>query len=84
MAAVPAGSSLFLGSGNAAAEPTVGSGGNPGALATIKPPKTNTVLDSAAEIAGSPPVQGAVLVGIGILVVCWLFIRWHDKRTTRV
>jgi len=83
MAAVPAGSSLFLGNGNAAAEPTVGPGGNPGALATSKPPKTNTVLDSAGDIAGSPPFQGAVLVGIGVLVVCWLFIRWHDKRGAR-
>ena len=83
MAAVPAGSSLFLGSGNAAAEPTVGAG-NPGALATTKPPKTNTVLDAAGDIAGSPPFQGAALVGIGVLVVCWLFIRWHDKRGARV
>jgi DNA-binding beta-propeller fold protein YncE len=81
IAAVPAGSSLFLGLGAGA------SAGNPsatmpGALVTQKPPTTSTMFDTARDLASSPPVQGAAMVGALILVLCWLLIRWNDRRAT--
>lgn len=81
MAAVPSGSSLFLGQGGAGA--TLSSNANgvmPGAIATGEPPTTSTVVDAARDIVGYPPVQGAALVAASILFACWLFIRWYDKR----
>ena len=82
MAVVPSGSSLFLGNGKAASEPTLGGVNTPGPLVTAKPP-TTAVLDSAGAIVGSPPFQGAVLVAVVILIACWLLIRWYDRRRLR-
>ena len=82
MAVVPSGSSLFLGNGVAAAQPTKGVTNTPGPFVTAKPP-TTAVLDSAAAIVGSPPFQGGVLVAVVILVACWLLIRWYDRRQIR-
>jgi DNA-binding beta-propeller fold protein YncE len=81
MAAVPRGSSLFLGQG--AAETTASPGTEAGVsnvTATPQPPATSTVVDTAQQLVGSAPVQGAAVVATGILFLCWLFIRWYDKR----
>ena len=65
LAAVPAGSSLYLGAGSPATPgPAVGT---PGAIVTQKPPPTGTFVDAARDVAGSPPVQGAAVVAIAIL-----------------
>jgi DNA-binding beta-propeller fold protein YncE len=82
MAAVPRGSSLFLGQGQAAPSATT-PGQMPGALATVKPPTTSTVVDVASGIAASPPFQGALIVALLILVVCRALIAWHDRRAVR-
>ena len=79
LAAVPRGSSLFLGHGPS-------SSGSPGpvtgGLTTPQPPPTSTIVDAAAQLAGSGPLQEAVMIGLTILVLCWLLIRWHDRRGT--
>jgi len=82
LAAVPSGSSLFLGNGSAKAGPTSGPGATAAVLATAKPP-TTSVVDSARDVVSSPPFQGAVIVAVIILVACWLFIRWYDRRQLR-
>jgi len=85
MAAVPRGSSLFLGQG--AADPTASPGTNgtmSGVIATLQPPTTSTVVETAQQIVGYPPVQGAAAVAVGILFLCRLFIRWYDRRAVRV
>ncbi len=84
MAAVPRGSSLFMGQG--AADPTASPGTDANVarpFATPQPPTTSTVVDTAEQLVGSAPVQGAAAVGAGILFLCWLFIRWYDKRQLR-
>ncbi len=79
MAAVPSGSSLFLGQGGpTSAGPT---GTTASALTTPQPPTTSTIVDTATSIAGYPPVQGAALVAAVILLACWFVIRWYDRRT---
>lgn len=79
MAAVPSGSSLFLGQGGpTSAGPT---GTTASALTTPEPPTTSTIVDTATSIAGYPPVQGAALVAAVILLACWFVIRWYDRRT---
>lgn len=84
MAAVPSGSSLFLGQGNPSGTATPNPNGEPGAISTVKPPTTSmSVVDTARDIVSYPPVQEAVLVAVAILFLCWLFIRWYDKRTMR-
>lgn len=83
MAVVPRGSSLFIGQGAVDATSSLSAGTNgakSGALATPQPPTTSTVVETAQQIVGSPPVQGAMAVATGILFLCWLFIRWYDKR----
>jgi hypothetical protein len=55
----------------------------PGAMTTPVPPSTNTVADTVRDVAGYPPLQGAAVVAAGILLLCWLFIRWYDKRQVR-
>lgn len=40
-------------------------------------------MGAAFEIAGYPPVQGAATVAVAILILCWLFIRWYDRRQLR-
>jgi DNA-binding beta-propeller fold protein YncE len=81
MAPIPSGSSLFLGHGGAEATPTVvPTGTMPGAITTSGPPTTSTVVDTARDIVGYPPVQDAALVAVAILVLCWLFVRWYDRR----
>lgn len=78
LAAVPAGSSLYLGHGAPqTAAPAVGT---PGALVTQKPPPTGTFVDTAKDVAGYPPLQGAAAVGLAILIGYWLIARWYDKR----
>lgn len=79
MAAVPRGSSLFLGQGQAAPSATA-AGQMPGVLATAEPPTTSTIVDAAKDLAGSPPFQGSLLVAVLVLVACWLLIRWYDRR----
>lgn len=81
MAAVVRGSSLYVGQGQSGATPSAGGAGStPGAIVTPQPPATSTVLDSARDVVGYPPFQGAALVGIAILFGCWLLVRWHDRR----
>jgi DNA-binding beta-propeller fold protein YncE len=82
MAAIPAGSSLFLGDGPAGS--TASAGTETGALTTVKPATTSTVVDGAADVVGSPPFQGALAVAVGILLICWLAIRWYDRRAQRL
>jgi hypothetical protein len=82
MAAIPSGSSLFLGQGSTGATPAPG-GNPPASLSTPRPATTSTVVDTAKDIVGYPPVQGAALVAVGILFLCWMFIRWYDKRAVR-
>jgi hypothetical protein len=82
MVAVPTGSSLFLGLG-AGASPSGGVSATPAALGTPEPPTTSMVVEAARGIIGYPPFQGAAIVAIAILVVCWLFIRWYDRRAAR-
>jgi hypothetical protein len=81
MSAVPRGSSLFLGQG-AGASPSAGAATPRPAsvLATPEPPPTSTIVDSARDLAGSPPFQGAAVVAAGILFLCWVFVRWYDRR----
>ena len=84
MAAVPTGSSLFLGQGALGASPSGAAGATmPGVIATPQPPTTSTVVDTARSIVGYPPVQGALVVAAAILFACWLFIRWYDRRAAR-
>jgi hypothetical protein len=79
MAAVPAGSSLSTGSANAvvAATPT---GHLAAAIGSSKPPSTSTIVDNVSAIASERPVQGAVAVGLAILLGYWLLIHWYDRR----
>jgi DNA-binding beta-propeller fold protein YncE len=85
MAAVPSGSSLFLGLGGSAASPSAASSVPvTAALTTPLPPATSTVTDTVWSLASYPPVQGAATVAVGILFVCWLFIRWYDRRAARL
>ena len=86
MAAVPRGSSLFVGQGPVDATASAAAGTNgavSGSLATPQPPATSTVVQTATQIVGSAPVQGAMAVAVAILLLCWLFIRWYDKRQPR-
>lgn len=79
MAAVPRGSSLFLGQGEAVpSASTVGP--MSGAIGTAEPPTTSTIVDTARDLAGSAPLQQALLVALAILLGCWLLIRWYDRR----
>jgi len=85
MAAVPRGSSLYLGLG-AHASPSASSKATippSSILGTPEPPTTSTIVDTAGQIASSAPFQSAATVALGILFVCWLFIRWYDRRTVR-
>jgi len=84
MAAVPRGSSLYLGHG-AGASPSASPGQaatvtTPAPLLTPKPPVTSTVVDTATQIASSPSFQSAAIVALAILLLCWLFISWYDRR----
>lgn len=84
MAAIPSGSSLFLGQGSTGETPAPG-GNKPNSLSTPKPPTTSlAVVDTVRDIASYPPVQGAALVGVAILFLSWLFIRWYDRRAKRL
>ncbi len=78
MAAVPAGSSLYLGNGQPSSPAPAA--GTPGALVTQKPPPTGTFVDTARDVAGYPPFQGAAVVALVILVGYWLIARWYDRR----
>jgi hypothetical protein len=80
MASVPRGSSLYLGQGSTGSASPVPNGQMPGALTTPVPPSTSTVVDTARNIATYPPVQGAATVAVAVLFLCWLFIKWYDKR----
>jgi DNA-binding beta-propeller fold protein YncE len=80
MASVPRGSSLFLGQGSSTSASPVPAGQMPGALTTPVPPSTSTVAETALDIANYPPVQDAALVAVAILFVCWVFIKWYDRR----
>jgi hypothetical protein len=82
LAAVPAGSSLYLGEAGQAS-PAPAAVGTPGALVTQKPPPTGTVVDSAVQAMGYPPVQGALLMGLLILIAYWLVARWFEKQTRK-
>jgi hypothetical protein len=86
MAAVPSGSSLYLGEGGAGATAkataTARSSAAP-ALATAEPPTTSTIVDTAKSFAAQTPVQGAAIVFAAVLLCCWLLIRWSDRRKTR-
>jgi hypothetical protein len=37
-------------------------------------------VDTARDVAGYPPVQGAAVVALVILVGYWLIARWYDRR----
>ena len=80
MAPVVRGSSLYLGQGSTGSSSPKPNPTAPAALLTPVPPATSTVTSTALGIVGSPPFQGAVAVSVGILFLCWLFIRWYDKR----
>jgi len=82
MAAVPSGSSLYLGEGAPGATPNP-SATTAAALATAKPPTTSTIVDTAKSLAASPPVQGGATVFVAVLFCCWLLIRLHDRRKLR-
>ncbi len=84
MAAVPTGSSLFLGLGAGSSSSAGPAGTTPGAIETPQPPATSTVVDTARDVVGYPPFQGAALVAVGVLFLCWLFIRWYDRRAARL
>ena len=83
MAAVPTGSSLFLGLGAGSSSTAGPAGTMPGAIATPQPPATSTVVDTARDVVGYLPFQGAAMVAVGVLFLCWLFIRWYDRRAAR-
>ncbi len=86
LAAVPAGSSLYLGDAGqhspaaAAATPNLGT---PGALVTQKPPPTGTFVDTANDVIGYPPIQGAAAVAVAILLCYWFAVRWYDRQVRR-
>ena len=83
MAAVPRGSSLFLGQG-AGNSPSAHASSNAvlptPTLTTAKPPTTSTIIDDAGRVASSAPFQSMMLIALAILFLCWLFIRWYDRR----
>jgi hypothetical protein len=81
LAAVPAGSSLYLGDGATHSAPPAAVVGTPGAIVTQKPPPTGTLADTARDVANYPPLQGAALVAVVILLGYWLIARWYDRRT---
>jgi DNA-binding beta-propeller fold protein YncE len=84
MAAVNRGSSLFVGMGGASASPSSKATMPPASvIGTPDPPTTSTIVDTATQIAGSAPFQSAAVVGLAILFLCWLFIRWYDRRALR-
>jgi hypothetical protein len=78
VAAVPAGSSLFMGDGAINTPPPAA--GTPGALITQKPPPTGTFVDAAKDVMSSAPVQGALAVAVVILLAYGLIVRWYDRR----
>lgn len=78
LAAVPAGSSLYLGNGGQPSPAPAAQ--TPGALVTQKPPPTGTFVDTVKDVANYPPVQGAAAVAAAILICYWLIVRWYDKR----
>ena len=82
MAAVPSGSSLYLGDGGAGNTPNPSATTAP-ALATAEPPSTSTIVDAAKGIVGSPSVMGAGTAFLAVLFCCWLVIRWYDRRKLR-
>jgi DNA-binding beta-propeller fold protein YncE len=84
MAAVPTGSSLFLGgAASDASASAIPSGVMPGEITTAEPPITSTVVDTAAGIVGSPPAEGAAIVALLILAGWWLLMRWYDRHPAR-
>jgi hypothetical protein len=83
MASVPRGSSLYLGLGSKGSASPVPNGQMPGAITTPVPPSTSTVTSTALDIAGYPPVQNAAIVAVAILFVCWVFIKWYDRRAAK-
>jgi DNA-binding beta-propeller fold protein YncE len=81
LAAVPAGSSLYMGTGSNTTPRPASAAGTPGALATPKTPPTGTFVETATNVISYPPVQGALAVAIVILGLYWLVVRWYDKRS---
>jgi hypothetical protein len=47
---------------------------------TQKPPPTGTLAETAQDVAGYPPLQGAAAEAVAILLVYWLIARWYEKR----
>jgi DNA-binding beta-propeller fold protein YncE len=85
MASVPRGSSLYMGDGASGPSPSGGASvATPGVISTPQPPTTSTVVDSARDIVGYPPIQGGAIVAAAILFACWFFIRWYDRRAARL
>ena len=87
MAAVPSGSSLYLGQGvgEPSASPAAAAANNgtlPGAITTPSRRPTDTVVDTATQLASSLPLQGAATVAVVVLILCWLFIHWYDRRAS--
>ena len=84
MAGVPRGSSLYLGQG-AGSSPSSKASANsvlptPTSLQTAKPPVTSTIVDDASNLASSTPFQSTLVIVLAILFLCWLFVRWYDRR----
>ena len=77
--AVPAGSSLSTGSASAVVAATA-TGHLAAAIGSSKPPSTSTIVDSVSALAAERPIQGAVAVGLVILLGYWLLVRWYDRR----
>jgi DNA-binding beta-propeller fold protein YncE len=80
MAAVPAGSSLATGTTPGAAAAATPTGHTAASITSGKPPSTSTLMDSVSSIVSEGPVQGAVAVGLVILVGYWLLVHWYDRR----
>jgi hypothetical protein len=79
LAAVPAGSSLATGDTNVGATSTP-TGHLAADIISSKPPSTSTIIDSVTSTVAQAPVQGALAIGLAILLLYWTAVHLYDRR----
>jgi hypothetical protein len=40
-------------------------------------------VDTANDVIGYPPIQGAAAVAVAILLCYWFAVRWYDRQVRR-